>query len=464
MTKKGQKLSQSEAIQRIKSIHGNVFDLTKVEYINTKTKILIGCKNHTPVFWYETTPGPLFRGVGCPKCGLDKIWKTRKTITTDEFIEKSKLLHGDKYDYSKTNYTHSRIKLIVICKAHGEFKISPNNHLNGKGCKVCGLIKSKNSRLKGLDYYITKSKITHNDKYNYDYVNYVNSKKKVKIICPIHGEFLQSLGNHSTGIGCQMCGHKYRGDNHPKKIGLHVFLNRCHEVWGDSYDFSKIKNYVNNSSKVQVTCNKHGEFFSTPRQLMAGSGCYKCGLEKISDYQRIDYDEFIEELKVVWGDKYEVHSEHYESYQSFRAYCKTHDYFWNTNGSNFLKGHGCRHCGFSVSKGENKILMYLKKHNIDYIEQYSFINMKSQRKLRCDFYLPELNLVLEYNGKQHYIPVEFFGGKKGLESTQERDKIKSDYCKKNKINFEIIRYDEPVNERLKNILYKYTSNDSRIQK
>jgi len=451
----GTKLSQSEVISRIRSIHGNSFDLSKIRYVNTKIKILIGCRNHISTFWYETTPGPLFKGVGCPKCGVDKVWKTRKKITNEEFIRKSKEVHSNKYDYSKSKYTFSRNKLIVICKKHGEFKISPNNHFNGKGCKECGYDRSKKSRLKGLDYFIVKSRIHHGDKYNYDNVEYINSKKKVKIICSSHGVFFQSLVSHSRGFGCEMCGHKFRSDNHHNKLTLKVFIERCVDVWGDLYDFSKIKKYINNTAKVNVICTKHGEFISTPRQLMEGSGCYECGLEKISDSQRIEYPEFIEKLKDIWEDKYDVKPEHYESFQSFKVYCKTHDHYWTSNGSNFLKGHGCRHCGYSVSKGENKIFKLLKKNKINFIEQYSFNGMRDKRKLRCDFFLPKLNLIIEYNGKQHYDSVDFFGGSKGLKSTQKRDKIKYDFCKKNKINFEIIRYDEDIKLRVFEILEKY---------
>ena len=157
----------------------------------------------------------------------------------------------------------------------------------------------------------------------------------------------------------------------------------------------------------------------------------------------------------IWEDKYDVKPEHYESFQSFKVYCKTHDYYWTSNGSNFLKGHGCRHCGYSVSKGENKIFKLLKKNKINFIEQYSFNGMRDKRKLRCDFFLPKLNLVIEYNGKQHYNSVDFFGGSKGLKSTQKRDEIKYDFCKKNKINFEIIRYDEDIELRVFEILEKY---------
>lgn len=451
----GDKLTYHEIVSRITFFQGDSFDLSKVVYVNTKTKILIGCKNHNVTFWFETTPGPLFKGVGCPKCGIDKIWKTREKITTQEFISRSKEIHGDFYDYSHSEYTRSRSKLMVICKNHGKFEISPNNHLNGKGCRECGIDRSKKSRLKGLDYFIVNSRIYHGDKYNYTHVEYVNSKRKVRIICPLHGEFLQTLENHSVGHGCRKCGDDFRSDNHHNKLTLEIFIERCVKIWGDLYDFSKITKYVNNSSKINVICTKHGEFTSTPAQLMNGSGCYKCGLERISNSQRIEYPEFIEECITVWGDKYLVKSEDYESFQSFKVYCKTHDYFWESSGGNFLKGHGCRHCGYSVSKGENEIIKVLRNNLTDFLEQHTFTEMINRRKLRCDFYLPKLNLVIEYNGKQHYQPNEFFGGKRGFDSTVERDKIKKQYCLDNGINYEIIRYDEDTKCRILEILTKY---------
>ena len=84
------KLSHKEVVTRIKNIHGNNFDTSKIVYVNSKTKVLIGCKNHDSTFWYKTTPGPLFKGVGCPKCGTKKIWEKRGKITTKEFIKKAK--------------------------------------------------------------------------------------------------------------------------------------------------------------------------------------------------------------------------------------------------------------------------------------------------------------------------------------------------------------------------------------
>ena len=204
-----------------------------------------------------------------------------------------------------------------------------------------------------------------------------------------------------------------------------------------------------------MICKKHGEFISTPNQLMTNHGCTKCGLERISESQRIEYDEFLEMKIETWGDTYEIKEEDYSSYQSFKVYCKTHDLYWITNGSNFLKGHGCRRCGSTISRGESKITEILLERNVQFIEQYKFLGMENKRGLRCDFYLPEFNIVIEFNGRQHYESIEFFGGMEGFKLTQHRDGLKQKYCQDNDINFEIIRYDESVEDRLVQILEIY---------
>ena len=450
------KLSHKEVVTRIKNIHGNNFDTSKIVYVNSKTKVLIGCKNHDSTFWYKTTPGPLFKGVGCPKCGTKKIWEKRGKITTKEFIKKAKKKHGNKYSYSKSIYIKSRLKLTVICKIHGEWEITPNNHLRGNGCEKCGHNRSSKKRAKGLDYFLIKSKTYFGEKYNYDYINYKDSRTKVKIICPIHGEFFQTMESHSNGRECIKCSYVNRGLNHPKKLSLKVFIERCKDIWLDSYDFSKIKEIKNINTKVKVRCKDHGEFLVAPRQLLNGSGCYQCGLEKLSELRRIDYDEFTEIKKDIWGEKYEVKEEDYFSYQSFKVYCKKHEYLWTSNGSAFLKGHGCRKCGFGNSKGETGIFEILKTNKINFIEQHKFFGMKSKRSLRCDFYLPEYNLVIEYNGEQHYKPIDFFGGLEGFNETKKRDLLKKQYCIENNIYFEEIRFDDVIKKRMKEILIKYS--------
>ena len=115
-------------------------------------------------------------------------------MNAQEFIEKAKRIHGDKYDYSKTEYINATTKVCIICPEHGEFWMTPNNHTHGthpQNCPKCvGGVRSN------TDDFIKKAKELHGDKYDYSKVNYVNNKTKVCIICPEHGEFWVTPSNH----------------------------------------------------------------------------------------------------------------------------------------------------------------------------------------------------------------------------------------------------------------------------
>lgn len=124
---------------------------------------------------------------------------------TLRFIERSILVHGDRYDYSKVYYEHSHKKVKIICKIHGEFQQDPCHHLNGRGCKKCAFEKLPQNNPKSTDEFIKKSKIIHRSEYDYSLVNYKKSNEKVKIICKIHGEFNQTPNSHLKGAGCKKC-------------------------------------------------------------------------------------------------------------------------------------------------------------------------------------------------------------------------------------------------------------------
>lgn len=127
-----------------------------------------------------------------------------KKLTTHDFVERARAFHGDKYDYSETEYTHSKGKVIIICPIHGRFEQRASAHLDGQGCPVCSIEKS---RTKEEDFILRVTK-THGDKYDYSKVEYKNAQTKVCIICPTHGEFWQTPSSHLNGIGCPVCGHK----------------------------------------------------------------------------------------------------------------------------------------------------------------------------------------------------------------------------------------------------------------
>ena len=124
-------------IEKAKKVHGDKYDYSKVNYINTNTKVCIICQEHGE-FWQ--TPNSHINGSGCPKCGVKK---SHKVMTNDEFINKARKIHGDKYDYSKTEYISPFKSVTITCPIHGDFKQKPSYHLSGNGCQKCAVLESK---------------------------------------------------------------------------------------------------------------------------------------------------------------------------------------------------------------------------------------------------------------------------------------------------------------------------------
>jgi hypothetical protein len=138
-----------------------------------------------------------------------------KKLTTTDFIIRARTTHGNKYDYSKSNYTSKDEKLIIICPEHGEFLQSPNNHWKGKGCPSCG----KNKKLTIFEF-IERSALLHNNHYDYSRVVFDNARSKITIICPEHGEFIQTVEKHLAGQGCRECAKLKRAATCIEKYGV----------------------------------------------------------------------------------------------------------------------------------------------------------------------------------------------------------------------------------------------------
>ena len=186
------KLTTQQFIDKANYIHNNKYNYSKINYINTKTKVIIICKTHGK---FKQVPYGHLSKQGCPKCNHSN--KINKNI----FIKRANKKHNNKYDYSKINYINTKIKVIIICKIHGKFSQIPSNHLNGNGCIKCSIRK----RTLTLNQFIKKANKIHNNKYDYSKVNYINSKIKVIIICPKHGEFYQTPDTHLNNHGCSNC-------------------------------------------------------------------------------------------------------------------------------------------------------------------------------------------------------------------------------------------------------------------
>ena len=295
----------------------------------------------------------------------------RKKKTTQQFIYQANLIHKNKYDYSKTLYVDSQTKVCITCPEHGEFYQNPNNHINGCGCPKCKSINTSNVLKSNTIEFINKANKIHKNKYNYEKVNYINNKTKVLIICPIHGQFEQTPLIHLRGSGCPKC--KLQERSNKMLCTLEDFIIKANIVHNNKYDYSKV-NYTGKRNKIIIICPIHGEFIQEAGHHLQGCGCPKC----------------------------------------------------------------------NTSKGEKFIQNFLIQENIKFEYQYSInvsFDINPSGIAKIDFYLPDYNCFIEYNGKQHYESIEHFGGIDGFKRQQARDEFVKTYCELNKIKFIEIKYD-----------------------
>jgi hypothetical protein len=291
--------------------------------------------------------------------------------TTEDFIQRARDFHGDKYDYGKSVFVRTNDDVIVTCKTHGDFLQKPCDHVRRGGCPACrgvvGVIFGK----KDLEHFLQRATAKHGDKYDYSKTAYETCGKPVVIICKTHGEFNQTPENHYAGKGCERCS---------RVLGQEDFIQKAKIKHNDKYNYDKVV-YVGSQSKVIITCPEHGDFEQVPASHMVGYGCISC----------------------------------------------------------------------KNSSGEESIRKLLDDYAIDFVAQKSFPDLRRLLPLRFDFYLPEFNIVVEYDGIQHEKALRVFGGIEGLKRRQECDKIKTDYCVENGIKLIRISYkDDPKEILLQN--------------
>lgn len=375
------KLTTKDFIERSIKSHTIKYDYSKVNYTKGSDKVTIICPKHGE---FQQVARTHMDGSNCPECAKELLHK-RFACTTDEFIEKAKKVHGDKYDYSKVNYNKNFEKVCIICPEHGEFWQTPNDHLDNHGCPKCKDKKTSERLRLTRDKFITKANIVHNNFYNYDKVVYNRNNEKVIITCPIHGDFEMTPNGHLNGQGCPKCYHD------SKFLTTEEFIKKANKIHDNKYDYSLV-NYKDSKSPVTIICPIHGEFKQTPNVHLSDHGCPKC----------------------------------------------------------------------STSKGEKFIIELFNNNNIKYTYQFRLTTDKIARNsntLYVDFYVNrnDKEYFIEYNGEQHYKPIEMFGGKIEYEKQVRRDKILEDYCNlpDSKIQLIKIKYDmkkDDIEKTLRQIL------------
>ena len=292
--------------------------------------------------------------------------------------------------------------------------------------------------------FIEKANKRHNFKYNYEKVEYIGSKNKVCIICPEHGEFWQEPAAHVRGNGCPICANYKRGID--KRWDKDKFIQESIKFHGEKYDYSQVE-YKNARKKVKIFCPEHGFFEQLPSVHIQGQGCPKCAGKNMLNNEIID--RFIK----IHGNKYDYSKVSYINTDTkVKIVCPEHGEFEQTP-HHHLNGHGCSLCGRN-NLSENKIYEKIKGNFSDAIRQYSntFL-IENGHPQFIDIYIPSKKIGIEYQGRQHFIPVNAFGGKLEFEKQKIRDLKKYNKSKENGIKILYFSYEKEIPENYIDKIY-----------
>jgi len=248
------------------------------------------------------------------------------------------------------------------------------------------------------------------------------------------------------GVGCEMC--------HGERIASVKFKTNeqyIKEVNNINPHIIVIEKYIDAKTPILHKCNIHNvEWKALPDNVLHGHGCYRCGNEKSANTRSKCHEQYVSELKEI-NENILVIGDYLNALTPILHKCMKDGYEWDLRPANALLGQGCPKC--RDSRGERQIRQWLDNHNILYESQKIFDDCKDIKPLPFDFYLPNYNICVEFDGEQHYKPIEYFGGKKMFELRVKHDNIKNGYCQRNNIELLRIPYYEDVEEKLNNFLF-----------
>lgn len=340
--------------------------------------------------------------------------------TNAEFLELMKEVNPNIIIESK--YIDSNTKVDCKCKIDNyKWKARPLSLLRNVGCPKCaGNIKKTHEEFIDELYKINPNvKVLE---------KYINRNTKIKCKCLIHNYDWYILPSDLlSGYGCPICGKHMKKDKNTFVQQMKL-INPNIKIIGD---------YINARTKIKCKCKLHNKIWDiTPDALLRGQGCPDCKLEKL----KISNAEFL--LRLKENNNNVLPLEEYKGMDvKMKCKCLKCGNEWEVEPHSLLAGHRCPNC--NNYKGELKINKYLHKQAIIHNHQFSYEDCRDRIPLRFDFYLPDYNCCIEYQGIQHYEPIDFAGkGKQWAEElfkqTRRKDNIKRKYCKTHNINlFEI---------------------------
>lgn len=369
------------------------------------------------------------------------IIMAKKKRTHSEYVSEVNLISSNIEVVDQ--YVGALTKIKHRCKICGhEWNVKPNSVLNGKGCPECAKLQRARSNTKTNEQFVSEVAMINQ---NIEVIGqYINSNAKIEIKCKLCGHvWLVRSADILMGHGCPKCSHKAMTKTQDKYVADLAIVNR---------DIKVIGKYINAYTKIKHLCLKcEHEWDAEPNAILHGNHCPYCSTRRKS------HEQYIAELAIK-NPNIKVVGEYINANANIAHRCTVCGYEWSIKPSHALHGLRCPSC--RGTSGEQSIEQWLVANNVGYECQKRFADCKNKRMLPFDFYLPNYNCCIEYDGAQHFKEVNHWGGQEYLLQRQYNDKIKNDYCKKNNIYLIRIRYDEDVYEVLNNALWSTISNEA----
>lgn len=471
------KLTQDQYITKARAKWGDAYDYSESVYLAGLKPITIRCIKHNHYFTVQAGNhiSTLLKSGGCPLCGQESLTEYRRKkheealrkaeqkkkgskphLTHKErFLKKARVMYPD-YDFSRVEYKDRETHIVVVCPIHGEFKIRPRTLLIGEkcqkphGCWRCNNLIPPYERKPALEPFKRRMHELYGDKYTFVWSDFNNKQSMIRFICKEHGEQRRSVTGLLDGKGCAYCNGKFYPPD---------WINNARSVHGEKYEYDESRPPQRVTDIIRYKCPVHGwQETRYDCHVLQGCGCALCaGVQnKLPAEDRKQM--WIEKCRERFPGKFSYRDVVYVNNDTpVKIYCKEHHITFETTPDTHLRGSGaCPLCTRSV--GEVEIFKWLSEQAIPFETQKVIPNENmfcKRHYITVDFYLPDLNLIIEMNGEQHYQYVEHFHTKDWtLEDQQIRDDTLRTYCKTHKISLLEIKYDKI--DKIPKILAKAT--------
>jgi hypothetical protein len=355
-------------------IHGEKYDYSNTNYVDSKTLVEINCPQHGIFKKSPSNHAHPRRPQGCVGCLKDQA----KEKFIYELIQLFNKTHNNKYDYSEMNYLGSKVPINIICPEHGSFSLRLDAHRNGKGCHKCV---QKNNGARALEQYIETFKKIHAGKYDYSLFEYNGYNERIAIVCPDHGKFKLLIASHVRGIGCPRCDGRSgieRGDKSK-------FVELANIQHNSRYDYSPTV-FTNLPSRIEILCPHHGMFTQQASEHLRGHGCKQCSYDAKRG-AKFTNESYIDRFREVHGDKfdYSLVSINGGTKDRIQVICRVHGPFI-TRVDTHLAGFGCRTCSHVntslVSRlSQEKVIERMRKVHDNLFDYSKAVYTLSKEKL-----------------------------------------------------------------------------------